>query len=111
MELTGKCKEDFEKWYNESFGEYGSDDGKMPSLNGIPYECTGFNNYSKSMQYGVFVDFFDTHIIRIGDYCIIQNEAIYYESNVNGYLGGWKTRHEARTEAIKKANEIYNQNK
>lgn len=67
------------------------------------------------MQYGVYVDFFDSVGVTISnDSCEFTNEfeAVFYQFNtcVNGVNYGWKmSRHEARTKAIEKANEIYNE--
>jgi hypothetical protein len=105
MKLTGKCKENFEKWFKGSknfllIDEYDFYSGSTPS-----------------MQYGVYVDFFDS----VGVYLTIDNyyhrkrtPKVYYEF---GYDTGnnwiaiktqFKTRQEAREQAIIKANEIYN---
>ena len=53
--LTGKAEKLFEDWYRKNQEESGS--GDMPSLNGISYECRGFYRYSKSMQWGVLLEF------------------------------------------------------
>lgn len=101
--LTGKAKEDFEKWYkNTEIWEY--------------YQFDEFYEYlSDSMQYGVYVDWFDS----VGIYLEVACMAEGWQSEVwlrevdrvrldycNHIENG--TRHEARTKAIEKANEIYN---
>ena len=85
MKLTGKCKEEFEEW-----------------LQYLTWE-----QYPISMQYGVYVDFFDSVGIRIS-----MNQFnkeywfdIYPQAEDCECL---KTRTEARIAAIEKANEIYN---
>jgi len=101
MELTGKCKKDFFKWFQ--------------SKSQTHYRLKEwFEDLDNSMQYGVYVDFFDEKS-NLG---IIQNvtEKMFYwkvkilkDSKIKGYSDFEETRPEARTEAIKKANEIYNQ--
>ena len=110
MELTGKCKEEFEKWvYTE--------DASLREFLSVP----------KSMQYGVLVDYFDSVGIQIGieffdnsratgfDYQILtENDRDFDDENCmdsakvysgNDYIG---LRSGARTEAIKKADELRN---
>tara|TARA_R110000796_G_scaffold104011_8_gene213552 strand:- start:1087 stop:1377 length:291 start_codon:yes stop_codon:yes gene_type:complete len=96
MKLTGKCKEDFEKWL------YGFGRGI------IRYSYKGFRELEPSMQYGVYVDFFDIYgsIIhsekptRSGEWEIFVSDKILIK----------ETRTELRTATIEKANEIYNRN-
>ena len=94
MKLTGKCKEDFEKWL----------------YCGTPYSY--FLELTPSMQYGVYVDFFDS--VRISLMVYTYDDEKWYVNLLknNRYLiigkEMYKTRQEARTQAIKKANEIYN---
>jgi len=107
--MTGKAKEDFEKWYN-------SNSGKMNyfTLDDEPYEERGFNSMADSMQYGVYVDWFDSCGIRINVHPHYSEEWDYdiKEAIYNGLLNTEydlsPTRHEARTKAIEKACEIYN---
>ena len=108
MNLTGKCKEDFEKWLiNE------------PDIERIFKEDGTeiyFDDFSPSMQCGVYEDFFGS----VG----VQIEVQFYDEDAFMsfiYFGGdsnpldkyrtpmLKTRTEARAKAIEKANEIYNQ--
>ena len=107
MELTGKCKEDFEEWYDKQHLE-------LP-LKNVPYETIGFESICESMQYGVYVDFFDSVNIDISvklsgyfkfDYSIKDKES---HSLLFTEYDWSNSRLEARTKAINKANEIYNQ--
>lgn len=112
MELTGKCKEDFEKWYAyEVYPDVHHVFGMQEYYNAIPF----------SMQYSIYLDFFDsvgisfyvtplfnmenkkeyTHRLETFEYPLLDNCDLYVSYNHN-------TRHEARKEAIKSANEIYN---
>jgi hypothetical protein len=110
MELTGKCKEEFEKWYLGKFIYLKHNIGKnLPSPN-------RFYRTVESMQYGVYVDFFDSVFIYIHidikeygfdiDEVIHECEVFLNSNKVAENL----TRPEARTAAIEKANEIYNLN-
>jgi len=101
MELTGKCKEDFEKWllYSGVYGEYEYHlDEDLVSH---------FENLKTSMKYGVYVDFFDSVDIKISmnqynkDFWV-DIQKTFFESDI------LLTRAEARIVAIEKANEIYN---
>ena len=103
--LTGKAKEDFEKWLDnqDSFLDIHCD------YNGtfLPNNINHFNELPFSMQYGVYVDFFDSVNISIkcGD---VTFEIYMPESDINGIA---TERAEARTKAIEKACEIYNSKK
>ena len=100
MKLTGKCKEDFEKWYSIEFEK-----------RNLPYS-QGFDISDNSIKYGVYVDFFDSVGVNIWDYSTDKNKWYFsILSNfrfLNNNKNHFDTRNEARTEAIKKANEIYN---
>jgi len=99
MKLTGKCKDDFFKWLEETDV---SDTDLFWQWYKIP----------ESMQYGVYVDFFDSVGLSIGVYKIDISKwfGIILKNNryLNNFKEGYSTLSEARTEAIKKANEIYN---
>ena len=114
MELTGKCKEDFERWYiliclKHSLTYYETADHYRK------IDLKRYYSFNPSMQYGVYVDFFDSVGVIIGEnstfgYAGRQIFRLYvginrHQSKVNPHPS---TRQEARTEAIKKANEIYN---
>tara|TARA_R110000772_G_scaffold29725_2_gene74138 strand:+ start:275 stop:616 length:342 start_codon:yes stop_codon:yes gene_type:complete len=58
MELTGKCKEEFEEWLvcgngSINFEKYYND------RHGSDNPYTWFTDLPQSMQYGVYIDFFD----------------------------------------------------
>tara|TARA_R110000803_G_scaffold76454_2_gene141093 strand:+ start:1136 stop:1474 length:339 start_codon:yes stop_codon:yes gene_type:complete len=109
MKLTGKCKEEFEKWY------------KNTNIWVNHLDTQEFLSLPQSLQYGVYVDFFDSVGIYISmmashshavdsrfhgfDICV-EGDGFCYDIDM-----GYKTRPEARTKAIEKANEIYNNNK
>lgn len=113
MKLTGKCREDFEKWYVKqglNFNVVTDVEGNKDTYY-IPVSY--FNDYPQSMQYGVYVDFFDSVGIRIS----IRNigDSYWYVINYpnkkglqDRYEGKFMSRPKARTAAIEKANEIHN---
>jgi len=98
MKLTGKCKEDFRNYLTEFVGG---------GIKVYPYKV--FRELEISMQYGVYVDFFDHHGICISGlpYTLIINEGSIQRFKIN--FGGFE-RYEGRLMAIEKANEIYNNN-
>ena len=111
MKLTGKCKEDFEKWYLKAIEDLREDyHGYNKSV-----IISKFYREIDSMQYGVLVDFFDENEIYISMdwYGSIRSDSNYFEADINNDFGEqgyfrFKTRQEAREEAIKQANKIYN---
>ena len=94
MELTGKCKEGFEEWYLK---------GVNNEENYHRHVITSFYSKSESMQYGVYVDFFD--IVGVNSSSFSHYE--FYKCNLDNTL--FHTRPEARTAAIEKANELHNE--
>ena len=105
MELTGKCKEEFEKYrclhYHETENE-ASHSGEII-----------WNYVSDSMQYGVYVDYFDSVDIRItinagrshfwADIYIDLSKDLSWDSKMID------TRKETKDLAIEKANELRNE--
>lgn len=117
MELTGKCKKDFEKWYLKQ-----------------DYCSASLTEYSKSQvlkmficladpfKYGVLIDFFGENNIIIDIQPILDyNENIYVKvlEWLTIVIGlniepkeiendSYKTRNQARESAIKQANKMYN---
>jgi hypothetical protein len=110
MELTGKCKEEFEKWVKTKNYSICHDVCER-QMNIVPLGDM-IEQLAESMQYGVYVDFFDS----VGSYISVSGLVlsktyicdISVISNVEHYYDGFSTRPEARTKAIEKANEIYN---
>ena len=95
MILTDKCKADFEKWLRTT-----EINNFLPSRCGIIIK--NFHILPFSMQYGVIVDFADS-----ADWSLMVSAVDWSISHI--YKGRVNSRHEARTEAVKKFNEIYNQ--
>ena len=108
--LTGKCKLDFEKWFLKDVDS---------TENYDQYVLRSFLSKGLSMQYGVYVDFFDSVKIVIelqvrttptmqgGSFTCIRPSILSVGKFYN-VGASFVVRDRARTEAIKKANEIYN---
>ena len=104
MKLTGKCKEDFEKWLLK---------GEKAMFEGF-YNIRHpdhFYQLTPSMQFGVIQDFADviekkeekTFLPRVA-----RGFTLFY-TTYNGNMTPHKTRNVAREKAIEKFNELYNQ--
>ena len=111
MKLTGKCKEDFEGWLQKYLWDYEPEiilqyEDISESLNS---DC--LSRFPDSMKYGVYVDYFDS----VGGRIEIMRHSIddMWGCYINGAVQGvrLKSRHEARTKAIERANEIRNEQK
>lgn len=101
MILTEQCKEDFEDWIRPQ------SDKEERGKSYHSYNPYFFYKLPFSMQYGVLVDFFTSEEI----YITIINEIDFIGIGItpNDYTDyRSKTLNEARTKAIEKANEIYN---
>lgn len=91
--LTGKCKEAFEKWY---VNKYCGEDGCLINLH-------SFKVLPIEFKWGVYQKFFKSNGVFIG-----MDELNFYwvyEIVENKDFSGI----ESETEAIKKANELYNE--
>ena len=108
MELTGKCKVDFEKWLVCGEG--------WVNFKKYYNACAGNNDpflwvieNPLSMQYGVYVDFFDSVevFININTY---DYGGRYFQYSVDDLMPDtvFYKRSEAITQSIQKANELYN---
>ena len=116
MELTGKCIESFWKWYFldgtlRNLKRYTAHNlqVKIHGEKAVAVEKLRFLSLSESEQYGVIVDFADSVgvdiMIGIYGYDIkIKNECGERWTKKTG-----KNRHEVRTAAVKKFNEIFNE--
>jgi hypothetical protein len=108
MKLTGKCKEDFEKWYFD----FAMSEGSALVLD-------WFYKLNHSMQYGVYVDFFDSVDIYVSDKWNLYNvdkgvvtewgSHIWTKENGDENIRNKNSRIEARSKAIEKVNNIYNE--
>ncbi len=123
MKLTGKAKEQFEKWL-ETHSWFGSDRYDFNPLDvNIDGHKINFNNLHYSMQWGVYQDWADSLGYVVNTYC--NASGYLYEIHRNADNGGthlhdsgyeantehgaWYTIQEARTAALKKLNELINE--
>ncbi|WP_271729995.1 hypothetical protein [Aquimarina algiphila] len=117
MKLTGEAKKDFEEWLIKD---------NKPSY--VGFEEIGFVRHNvfspvyfydlpESMQWGVYQDWFDSTGVSISDWGLVLTKesiawhcSILYECKIVSVSKGrfFNSRQEARTAAIEKANEIYN---
>lgn len=111
MELTGKCKEEFEKWFTSK------ENPQLKTIEHYTRTVNWFYQFPDSMKWGVYQDFFDIQCIHIEDSINlvifhdsdgIYSAFIFFDGSAD-YTGEFKTRSEARAAAIKKSNEIYNE--
>ena len=106
MKLNGQAKIDFEKWY-----------GVNVEFVGEVLYLEEFYILPGSMKYGVLVNWFDSvgiEIIMKEIRSSAPNTNTIYRAVINDSIntGSWKnSRPEARTAAITKATELYNNRK
>jgi len=93
MILTGKCKVDFEKWFTD---EIERTEQSLTKLGRVLVVDEFYTRIIQSMQYGVYVDFF------------WQTKKMLITLKSDDILSGDIEIDEARTKAIEKANELYN---
>ena len=105
MKLTDKTLEAFEKWLIHDFYGYIS----LESINAYKdLELERFNTLPDSMKIGVYVDFFDSVGIVVDVMYSIHDDQ--YSAYINDDdSDDFKTRPEARTAAITKADQLYNE--
>ena len=112
MELTEKTLKDFWIWYllPEQRKTY-----KTNSLRGVNNVAKiRFLAMSFTERYGVYVDFFDSvgltielYFVMINEWCVLID---HVTDDIHFTIDENKSRPGARTQAIEKANEIYNLN-
>lgn len=121
MKLTGKCEQNFEKWFVDNKLKFFegleiSKKEQVMSACGSLTQFIGFvasgNCFGHAMQYGVYVDFFDSVgvTIELNLHKRFEGMWCYFIDYVGSdFQENFKTRHEAREQAIIKANKIYNE--
>ena len=112
MILTGKCKEDFERWL------YSNDVLIKDGIYDDTYLIEVFDELPLNLQYASIIEWFDSVVVYINttyeEYEDIQVKNFPVKIKtwsvwINELLlEGFNSRQDALTEAIKKANEIYN---
>lgn len=99
MILNGKAEEDFKKWFIETKDLYDSYENELRLMSD-----TGLN--------ALIIEFFDSvgvYIdvrIEFNDSFVLKTFDSYAEDD---YVGNFSNRQEATKQAIKKANDIYNE--
>ena len=105
--LTGKNKEQFEEWFNKNIHD---EQERM-------YYIEKFYSMHLSMQFGVYVDYYNSIDVRV----FIEEEydtMFQYQRGFNPVVNGTQLHsngdcfphiEEARTKALEKANEIVNE--
>ena len=88
MILTGKCKEDFKKWFYDSLEKQTACNVSLQDFEKLPF----------SMRYGVYVDFFDANLIDVDKFMLTSM----------GYMSSYTLKGNCRNSAIEQRNEIYN---
>ena len=102
MILNGKAKEEFFNWLDNQ------------GVNGIDisnWEFEKFHFLSNVSKNSLIIEWFDSVGIYISSYGFEFTKEFYSEITSDNFSVIKPTRQEALTEAIKKANEIYNEKK
>ncbi len=106
MILTGKAKEDFENYVLNK--ELGYDSEVLISVYNQESLFINYNNVKETLLNALIIEWFDSvGIIITSDYFEL-NKGFYSEILESNFEIIKPTRQEALAEAIKKANEIYN---
>ena len=106
MILTGKAKEDFENYVLNK--KLGHDSEVLISVYNQESLFINYNNVKETLLNALIIEWFDSvGIIITSDYFEL-NKGFYSEILESNFEIIKPTRQEALTEAIKKANEIYN---
>ena len=102
MILTGKTKEDFEIWLHSN------DVLIKEGIYDDTYLTDVFDKLPLNLQYASIIEWFDSVGVYITSDYLELNKGFYSEILNENFEIIKPTRQEALTEAIKKANEIYN---
>ena len=97
MELTGKCKEAFEKWYNVNLERMNYLD-----LYTDTFDERGFYKMPESMRWGVYVDFLNTKKYNgkpLFDYVF----SIFFKLKIES-----QNHNDLVRQSISKSNELFN---
>ena len=106
MILTGKAKEDFENYVLNK--KLGHDSEVLISVYNQESLFINYNNIKETLLNALIIEWFDSvGIIITSDYFEL-NKGFYSEILESNFEIIKPTRQEALAEAIKKANEIYN---
>lgn len=110
MELTEKCKKDFELWYLSN--------KTLTTMSGEEFVHIWSLTRSNSEKWGVYIDFFDTVDIPIEDTVGFEPTMQGFKVKFYNYFIKGKEskrrftcRIDSRTDAIRQSNELYNKSK
>ena len=103
MILTGETKLDFERWLHSN--DVLIKDGIYDDT----YLTDVFEDLPLNLQYALIIEWFDSVGIYVNSDYFELNKVFYSEVLDSNFEIIKPTRQEALTEAIKKANEIYNE--
>lgn len=105
--LTGKCKEDFNKWVDSIDRVIVNNVGDSSMCMTFPYN---FEQLSLPMQMGVYIDFFESNGYRaIYIYHHVKKCVVHTRSSkLVLYFNVEDDINSRRKEVLKSANEIYN---
>ena len=103
MILTGETKLDFERWLHSN--DVLIKDGIYDDT----YLTDVFDKLPLNLQYASIIEWFDSVGIYVNSDYFELNKGFYSEVLDSNFAIVKPTRQEALTEAIKKANEIYNE--
>ena len=106
MILTGKAKEDFENYVLNK--ELGHDSEVLISVYNQESLFINYNNVKETLLNALIIEWFDSVGIYVTSDYFELNKGFYSEILNENFEIVKPTRQEALTEAIKKANEIYN---
>jgi len=111
MELTGKCKEEFEEWYDNNYEtqytEYTTHD------NGHCIGWVEFSDFPFSMQWGVYLDFFELHGIlvcreSVNEWAVNTGLCDAKYSIERDEMHLCESYYKNRKDALKRSNEFFN---
>ena len=104
MILTGKAKLDFETWLNKEMYYLGRHNFEDRNNN--------IEDLSDNFQNALIIEWFDSIGIYVNSSGLTLSKTfisdVSVDNNCEYNYDGFRTRQEALTEAIKKANDIYN---
>ena len=106
MILTGETKEDFERWLHSN------DVLIKEGIYDDTYLTDVFEKLPLNLQYASIIEWFDSVGIYVNSSGLTLSKTfisdVSVDDNCEYNYDGFRIRQEALTEAIKKANEIYN---
>lgn len=110
MILTGKAKEDFENYVLNK--ELGHDSEVLISVYNQETLFINYNNVKETLLNALIIEWFDSVGIYVNSSGLTLSKTFISDVSVNNNCeynyDGFRTRKEAIEQAIKKANEIYN---